>query len=517
MRLKFSVIDTPIVKVLTMDDRVQEFSFRQVFENAHLLQDISGDNALDRYAMFRLLLAFAMDMLELKSWRDRKILLEQGHFNMDVFERYVDECEKEGACFDILDQEHPFMQAAYDEKLDEKSLKSVANITHTEPAGTNKMFLNHTPETEQSMPIEKAFRSLVAYYLFCPQGGSGYMQGVNGTLPVYVMIKGDNLFESMVYNMLSEKELGNLPYGRGQVPWRCKDVLVPKKDYVSITLLEALTWQPRRVTLACRDDGLAKEIYFQPGKKFIQNNLWKDPAVPLVKNKDGNFAYLQPKHSRALWRDVGTLTIEKTDSVFRPPLILSQMPHFLSEERSICHVYVIGLIAKKASIEEYIEDEMSLPRFLFDDESKAEVFRETIDLCENVSSIICDSIKRCNRKIAGMTEKQLSDCERRTDDKHLLYLAQESETYFLTSLHDSLFGEFLWKLYSLDFETEDQVESYICAEREFLSVAVKSTIKNIIEKSGNSVKQLYCQQEIEQMIERRCKKLFEERKKKYDQ
>ena len=54
---------------------------------------------------------------------------------------------------------------------------------------------------------------LLASYLFCTATVQGYPSSVNNAPCLYVLIHGDNLFETLVLSTFSIKEAGNLPYG----------------------------------------------------------------------------------------------------------------------------------------------------------------------------------------------------------------------------------------------------------------------------------------------------------------
>ena len=495
MRLKFSVIDQPIVKVLTMDDQVRELSFREVFEQAHLLQDISGDNALDRYAMFRLLLAFAMDMLELKTWRDRKALLQKGHFDMDAFDRYVALCEKDGPCFDILDQKHPFMQATFDEAMDATAIKSPAKLSPILPSGNNHMFWDHHPESVFSMSVEQAFRAMIGLYLFCTAQGQGFPSPVNNTTPVYVTIKGSNLFETMALNMVSVVECDPIPYGKALVPWRKHDVILPKAECANVTLLEAYTWQPRRITLECSESGNVRQIRLQQGKNFKGNDLWVDPCVPRYCSKKGDWLSLKPQPQRALWRDVGTILTDKERKQYRPPIVVTQATKLLDEETRFLDIHEIGLVTNQASYVEIMEDALSLPRMLFTDEDRAEVFIGETKRIESMQYSI-------GKKIAEVLKDQ-------TD------VQEEAQKYFLSLMHDELLGTILTELMKANVDDDESLTAYLNLSDQLFKKAVLNVLRDVVDKTGSTVFYLKAQTDIREKIMYECRKLIKERNDAY--
>ena len=104
----YSVLSEPVIPVLWLDGRIDAIGIRETFLRAHEIRDIQGDTPLERYALLRLLIAFAMDMLHPKNSFDRRDLLDLERFNPTDFDKYIALCEKDGPRFDLFDAEHPF-------------------------------------------------------------------------------------------------------------------------------------------------------------------------------------------------------------------------------------------------------------------------------------------------------------------------------------------------------------------------------------------------------------------------
>lgn len=233
------------------DGTAKSVGIREAFLKAHEIKDIQGDTPLERYALLRLLIAMAMDMLALKTSDDRYDLLQQGAFDAQTFEDYIRECEKDGPRFDLFDEEHPFLQSKYDEEMDKKALSSISSLFPYVPTGNNHMFFDHRYENELSVLPNQAFRAICVTCLFCfAVGAQGIPSSVNNTPPIYAIVVGKSLFQTIVVNMLAQKECGNIEYGIGTVPWReGARTIIPKQKIADITMIEGLTWLPRRITL----------------------------------------------------------------------------------------------------------------------------------------------------------------------------------------------------------------------------------------------------------------------------
>ena len=65
----FSVITDPVICVSMLDGVEMEMGFREIFSRAQEIKDICGESPLERYAVLRVLIAFAMDMLHRRRGR----------------------------------------------------------------------------------------------------------------------------------------------------------------------------------------------------------------------------------------------------------------------------------------------------------------------------------------------------------------------------------------------------------------------------------------------------------------
>ena len=129
------------------------------------------------------------------------------------------------------------------------------------------MFLDHRLAKTHAVSFSKSFHALITSYLFCVSGTAG-PSSVNNTPPLYVVMIGNNLFETIIINMLSESEIRPLPYGIGLVPWRKGRMVLPKEKVADLSFLEGLTWMPRRITLKPEDDFSVCHVYCQAGLDF---------------------------------------------------------------------------------------------------------------------------------------------------------------------------------------------------------------------------------------------------------
>lgn len=512
----YSVLTEPVIPVLLPDGTNASVGIREAFLKAHEIRDIQGDTPLERYALLRLLIAFAMDMLHPKNSFARRDLLEAGQFDAEVFDAYIALCERDGPRFDLFDPDHPFMQSKYDEVHDtDKMIKSVANLLPDLPTGNNHIFINHELENNHALSPARAFRAICVIYLFCfPVGAKEYPSSVNNTPPIYVTVLGKNLFETIIHNMLSISEMGTIPYGLGLVPWRNDCNVTPKKKFPTVSLIEAYTWMPRRITLKCDQDGLVRTMYFQQGHDFKGNALWKDPHVP-YKEIEGKYVPVRPIVGRLLWRDIATLTYY-TSNENQPFIIYKYIKMMEDEIPEFIPVTMLGLIIKNnAKYVVWYEDRLSIPEGLIKNEEYASLFRNDIEMVEVIQSHLYVSVKNMvdqplkNDDIKKILKKQIDKPQKENDEK-THEIALQCQQYFLQRAHDLVFGTAMDEICS-DMPEKEHVEHFCEAVKRLL----QDTLNQVLRASGSDANAMMRQMEAEKWIWSAYKKLTEERMKYY--
>ena len=500
INMPYSVLTEPVIPVLMPDGSKKDVGIREAFLEAHNIRDISGSNPLERYALLRLLIAFAMDMLHPRTSYDRADLLQAGRFDVVMLEAYIRECENDGPRFDLFDPEHPFLQSRYNEKMDAKARKPAAVILHALPSGNNHVFIDHRLADSHEISIPAAFRALCASYVFCVSGTAG-PSSVNNTPPLFAVTVGQNLFETIVINMISEAEAAPLPYGAGEVCWRQEREIIPKAQVAAVSLLEGLTWMPRRITLVRDDDsGIIRNVYCQAGLDFRGNDLWNDPHVPRFRKKDDSFGTVKPELDKAVWRDAGTILYDHDSKHVRQPLAIRCMRNLYDEDDlpEWIPVRMAGLITNQAAYTGWCEGELSVPTVLLYDQEKADLFREDIRLTESVQSIVFSNVQRYFDKPRNGS----------TTGEH--EIATQCRQYFLKGAHDLLFGDDM--AWICDGVPPDEHNRRFC---DAVRNLIRDTLTRNLYSSGNSTEAMKKQIEAEKWIWINYHKAIKEREEQY--
>lgn len=498
--MAYSVLTEAVIPVLLPDGKEKCIGIKELFLEAHHLRDISGGNPLERYALLRLLIAFAMDMLHPENGYGRMDLLQAGKFDADMLDAYIRDCEKDGPRFDLFDPEYPFLQSRYDEVLDEKARKPAAAILHALPSGNNHIFIDHRLANSHRISIPEAFRALCASYVFCVSGTAG-PSSVNNTPPLYAVMIGGNLFETIVLNMVSKAEAAPLLYGEGDTPWRAQRIIVPKEQVAAVSLIEGLTWMPRRITLInVQDSDVIENVYCQAGLDFRGNDLWNDPHVPKFRKKDDSFGTVKPDLGREVWRDVGSLLYDHDSRQIRQPLAIRCLKNVYDDDELPDWVIIrtAGLITNQAAYTGWSESELSIPSLFLYDDDKASVFREDIQLIESLQSMIYSNVQRYSDKPRSGS----------VGEEH--EIASQCRQYFLKAAHDYLFGKDLLEI--KDSIPEIEHSKSFC---EAVWKMIQDTLTRVLHATGNDTDAIMRQMEAEKWIWINYHKIMKEREEQY--
>ena len=461
-----SILNDELFKVEGLDGKRRKLGMRELLVSSHKQRDVFGRTPTGRLAVLRLCIAFLEDIYHPKRMEERMELFDAGCFDADRIDAYFAGCETDAPVFLLDDKNRPFMQSAYDASMDEKAEKPVAAIFIDLPSGNGHIHLDHRQPEEIDASASDALEGMLETYMYCTAGTQGPSQ-INNTNPVYCTIKGRNLFETLVLNMVASDELANnIPFGDGMVPWRRHVVVKPKEMVPTVSFLEALTWQPRRLTLIFDDDQKVRRVYLQAGRNFIGDGRWRDPWVPYRKKKDGTDATIKPVQGRQIWRDMGDILLARKNGSVEPVPIANVQEIWQDIPNGIVPVEALGLITNQASYIGLAHEMLRIPEALLQDGTKAGWFGKWIAITEE----IYDSAARI---ISGIYTPETAK-----------YVGES----FLSQMREAIFGESLRQLIEAD-DADGMAAADICFG-DALWASLRSSLNRILEKSGTSVQNI---------------------------
>ena len=460
-----NILHDQLFTAVELEGETKRLGLLDLLAEAHCFSDLKANSCTGKFALIRLCIAFLVDAYRPQDTYDRGDLLKEGCFDREKLEQYVAGCEAKGACFVLDDARRPFMQTAYDDKLDESAEKPVSKIMFDCPSGNNHIHCDHRHEDEHESDAAAAFVNMLETYLFCPAGLSG-ASNVNNTPPIYALIHGSNLFETLVLNMVSEDELSNIPFGAGEVAWMRNERINPGEKVVNMSLLKALTWQPRRLTLLWDEDGMVRRVLLQNGLNFQGNMLWKDPHALFRKTKDDSWTTVKPELGREIWRDAGSLVTGGSSTRTTVPFmninqVWDECPSWLDAE-------LIGLVTNQESVLGRVNERLRLPRELFEREELAAEFRNVLNQTETMYRNL---IKDVSWQFGHASDK-----------KRRSVVAEQAGEIYLYSMHEVVFGQYLDELLA-SVPALDRITHFIDA----IWKAVNEALAEAVDTTGNDV------------------------------
>lgn len=281
-------------------------------------------------------------------------------------------------------------------------------------SGNNAIHFDHYASDHCISPAVAA-RSLCAVADFsCAAtfGRNNHLpSGVNGAPPWYVLIRGRNLFETILLNSYV-LQLPETVSRDAAPPWRRTDGIIRNRNVDRVGFLEGLVFQPRYLRLIPDDTGgtctisgkscatIVRQLYYGPGFNLRDISLWRDPNAAYVTTNKG-VSTVKPKNGKAAWRDMGALFFLQADRLsgnmrYSRPTIISQFRKLAEDDEldtNMLMADVYGLFTEQAKVFEWQYERMAVPLFLLTLPYGGLLVQEMLDLAESTGNILEKSVE----------------------------------------------------------------------------------------------------------------------------
>ena len=395
MRETFQVLTDGWIPVVDLDGNQRKLGILETLEKAHTLREISDASAMVEYSLYRFLSVFLMDALRPEEIGDLEDLLEEGEFPKDVLEGYVQLCREEGVSFDLFDPQRPFLQTPYCEKWD-KQEKPVGALNYTLPSGNNHVHFDHRNPQAVTMEYDEAARYLLCAQLFCTSGAQGYPSNVYASPPYFTVVKGRNLFETLVYSLFPINRIDVLD--EPPVIWRNKTPVEPKKEVVRTSWLYGMLFPTRRILLI-PNDGKVSRVYYSQGLNYTAKENWVDPFATYLQGKTGISPW-RPKMEKAVWRNLSDLVDVRGKSA---PQVLRQYFE-MEKESEEASISLYGVQTSQASYLNMVHIDLKIPAYLTKDEDYIRYMRD----CVSAAEICASGLRKSFADNPDITETMVS-------------------------------------------------------------------------------------------------------------
>jgi CRISPR system Cascade subunit CasA len=401
--ISFSVLTERWIPCRGLDGVVRDYGLLDMLKQAHQLEGIMDPAPPIQFGLYRVAIAFVMDAFSLTEPRDLVDLLDRKQFDIEAIHRYV--ASVAPTRFDLFDKDTPFLQT----NVLSAERTSVASLLPHMPSG----HFHHWPETDQAFSPAICARSLVTIAPFMTQGGRGYSPSINGAPPWYVLVRGANLFETLLLNCFTGSST-TLTGDEGPA-WRSAKRLAPRQPAYCDSLLEGLTWRPRQVRLIPGEGGtctysgeqspvLVREIWWGPGLAFRGQGGWFDPNVAYRYSAEG-ISPLRPQEDRVLWRDTGPLLLLRREKhgqgenrvAFERPWVVSQFwqlrnDYDLYPDRRFDSVEAYGMRTKQMKVFEWQCERLTIPDAIARNRFAPEQVRTAVERAEAAAWCLKDGL-----------------------------------------------------------------------------------------------------------------------------
>ena len=321
---EFNLIDERWIPVIFSDGHFEEVSLWTAFEEAHRIRAISGDVPPQDAVIVRLMLAALYctysrrspdgaeaAMIDEQDALDRwSRLWSEGRFDMEVLGRYLSEYRDR---FYLFHPDRPFFQARIDKGTEYNAAK--LNGALSESANKPRLFTTVSGNEKDSMGYPEATRWLLYVNAFDDTSSKPSVRGQNMPSPGcgwvgklgFVMIVGDNLFETLMLNLVMTSEDGS-PFPDGPAAWETETVNISERVEVPLPASpqEMLTLQDRRLLLR-RQNGRVTGYLLLGGDVVDKENAITEQMTMWAVTKDNTLTPKRHDPARAMWRDFSSI------------------------------------------------------------------------------------------------------------------------------------------------------------------------------------------------------------------
>ena len=513
MTASFNLITEPWIPCVTLSGKPLELSLSELFLKAHEMRGIEDENPLVAASIHLLLLAIIHRALDgPKGNKEWKKIWKEKSFDHRI-NQYLED-KKRFKKFDLFSTQYPFFQTPGFKvitKNNETNYKAPSFMDISKATGNNKTLFSHHMESD-GMLIDSniAARLLLSsqqfalfglarsYYKYANKKSEYQQSFMSAPLvgKVLTLLNGDNLFESLVLNLLIYKADRPIRNDNDQPIWDqnidCNaklHIARPVKGY-----LDLLTWKSRHIRLFPDSSGRKVEkIFLTQAYELPKPGKTGYVAHPLCWYTGKNDAYkFTPQ--KTYWRDSSSLLRFSTESENQiPPLNISQLNELLSNE-SPKYLMLFGLANNKGNPLLWRQEKIPLPKGVLHNRISCQYIADWLKNVEKIHDILNDVIRK------EYAPKLLTDGLRKADSKAITRVVKSMDTLqqFWSRMETCFYG-FLRELN----DTTDMINWNKKAKEVARAVFIETT-ENTLSRSH---RELYARVVAEKLLNLKLKKV----------
>jgi CRISPR system Cascade subunit CasA len=360
LQASFNLIDQGWIHCELPNGRIENLGLLEVLANADEIIDIRTDFPTQYVGIFRVLLAILHRNFGPRGSEDWQTLWKAKAFDNNQLENYFHEWANR---FDLFDKDTPFYQT----KEITSEAKAINDFTfHLAmfqiSKGNTTLFNHHTDTEEISWQPDEAAIQLVTAQSF----GIGFRQFKDGPSArgVNYILKGKNLFSSLLFNLIRYDKESNHPFTSSELDrpaWEQNKPFEPDRNK-PLGYLDYLTWQSRKVLLIPdNNQGLVKKVMVDVGLRlsittepFCFNPMWvyRENQKPT----ENSSPYIPNKffEGRALWRESTTL-LNTFKSLYKPLAAIEWLNQVGAQENEL-RISALGMASDQGKVNFFMEE-----------------------------------------------------------------------------------------------------------------------------------------------------------------
>jgi hypothetical protein len=308
----WNVVTTEWMEVMDLQGHPRTISPLETLQRARDIHVLVSANPLDLFAAYRFLITLLYWNAEhcggVESLRSR---LLTGTMPKDV----LDSLATAEGVFDLFNERKPFLQ---DPTSKDAKVLPASYLFAEMASGTNVAHFHHGDDGSSRLCLRCAVQGLMRLVPWTQSGGQGKQPSIHGAPPIMAIAIGENLCETLGLNLVPLEGPIGKPQWSGQFR--------PTKKTKSVPLMEALTWNPRRVHLLealppgvcarCGESGreTVGPIVFEKNEACKENDgytdAWRDPAA-FYRARDGKTVKTSNESDAALGSDIRRLFVQR--------------------------------------------------------------------------------------------------------------------------------------------------------------------------------------------------------------
>lgn len=414
-----------------------ECGLYEVLVRAHEIGELYDPSPLVTASLHRLLLAILHRNFGPRNLDEWQRLWDAGKWDKKVLDDYFARWHHR---FYLFDEQRPFYQVPEIEKAERHP---VTRLAQELASGHNATLFDHSYDlAPQPLPASVAARYLVATQAFAIGFGKSrpfYFTDAPLTRGITVLIMGDNLFETLLLNMVPYNEEQPFPVSGQDLPiWEVEHLPQPDKRGSPIKgYLDYLTWQSRAIHLFPEHDYASVKCCQVQQNLRLPDKPYFDPFKCYQRKEKSGWSPLSLREDRVIWRDSHTL-LQTTDHRKRPEVI-SFLARITVEKGSpevrasdAYRLNVIGMASEAgnaANITLWRHERLPLPLKYLRDQDLLEALKRALEIAEDAGQAL-DKATYCLARLLIAPYAEKLNKQQEQDAEHLARHLSPASSYW---------------------------------------------------------------------------------------